>query len=453
MIKPALPKTIVLLLFFAIAAACPLNGAEKKNHILIINSYNKGFPWTDSIVDTIEKTLVSSGIRYELHIEYMDTKRYSGNSWFGLLSGQYRYKYSNMKIDCIIATDDDALIMLEKFHDSLFPGTPVVFCGINDLGAPSRVNRKFFTGVMEEQSPAKTVDLMLKLHPGTKKIFVICDHTTTGKARAESMKQVIPLYSNISFIFSGDEPLDRTLNTISGLEEDTLVLVLAYFRDSEGINYTYENVMRSIFSISKRPVYSVSVNYLGYGTVGGVMNSPEVQGETAAGMCLRIITGITPGSIPVLSDIQNPVMIDYSAASHFRIREELYPEDTIFINRPYGFMNFYRANRVYVHTIISVALMVVVMVLAVSIFLLLRADRKRRKLVQDLKKALDRVNTLSGLLPICSSCHKIRDDNGEWHALDSYIGKHSKVEFTHSLCPVCASSLYPDMFNPDGTKK
>jgi len=51
---------------------------------------------------------------------------------------------------------------------------------------------------------------------------------------------------------------------------------------------------------------------------------------------------------------------------------------------------------------------------------------------------------LHGLLPICASCKKIRDEKGNWQALESYISGHSEAEFSHSICPTCAQSLYPD---------
>lgn len=53
---------------------------------------------------------------------------------------------------------------------------------------------------------------------------------------------------------------------------------------------------------------------------------------------------------------------------------------------------------------------------------------------------------LTGLLPICSACKKIRDDRGVWNQLECYIGERSPVEFTHSICPDCAKRLYPDLF-------
>jgi DNA repair exonuclease SbcCD ATPase subunit len=79
-----------------------------------------------------------------------------------------------------------------------------------------------------------------------------------------------------------------------------------------------------------------------------------------------------------------------------------------------------------------------------------KAEEEREKLIRELQDALAEVKTLSGLLPICSSCKKIRDDNGSWSQIEVYIRKHSDAEFTHGLCPECAKRLYPEFF---GSKK
>ena len=65
-------------------------------------------------------------------------------------------------------------------------------------------------------------------------------------------------------------------------------------------------------------------------------------------------------------------------------------------------------------------------------------------LVEELKVALKQVKQLGGLLPICSSCKKIRDDQGYWNQIEAYIGDHSEVEFTHGICPDCAARLYSE---------
>ncbi len=78
----------------------------------------------------------------------------------------------------------------------------------------------------------------------------------------------------------------------------------------------------------------------------------------------------------------------------------------------------------------------------VSIFQL---EQKLLAKNRDLEEALERINTLRGLIPICSNCKKVRDDSGYWEQIESYISVHSDAEFSHSICPACVHELYPDM--------
>lgn len=73
-------------------------------------------------------------------------------------------------------------------------------------------------------------------------------------------------------------------------------------------------------------------------------------------------------------------------------------------------------------------------------------EREREKLIVDLQEALDNIRTLKEMLPICASCKKIRDDQGYWNQIESYIRDHTGTEFTHSICPECAHQLYPEIY-------
>ncbi|MGD8563607.1 MAG: hypothetical protein PVG03_13765, partial [Desulfarculaceae bacterium] len=64
---------------------------------------------------------------------------------------------------------------------------------------------------------------------------------------------------------------------------------------------------------------------------------------------------------------------------------------------------------------------------------------------QALTKALKKIKTLSGLLPICSSCKKIRDDKGYWNQVEDYVAEHTEASFSHSICPECMERLYPQI--------
>ncbi len=78
------------------------------------------------------------------------------------------------------------------------------------------------------------------------------------------------------------------------------------------------------------------------------------------------------------------------------------------------------------------------------------AEADRERLILELQGALAHVRTLSGLLPICAACKKIRDDQGYWQQIEVYVRDHSEAEFSHGLCPECVERLYPGLLGPRG---
>jgi PAS domain S-box-containing protein len=75
-----------------------------------------------------------------------------------------------------------------------------------------------------------------------------------------------------------------------------------------------------------------------------------------------------------------------------------------------------------------------------------QAEEERERLILELTDALSKIKTLSGLLPICASCKKIRNDKGYWEQIEMYIRDHSEAEFSHGLCPECTERLYPHFY-------
>jgi len=74
------------------------------------------------------------------------------------------------------------------------------------------------------------------------------------------------------------------------------------------------------------------------------------------------------------------------------------------------------------------------------------AENDRVHLINELQNALNEVETLRGLLPICAGCKKIRDDQGYWNHIEIYLSKHSHLDFTHTLCPECVKHFYPEYY-------
>ena len=78
-----------------------------------------------------------------------------------------------------------------------------------------------------------------------------------------------------------------------------------------------------------------------------------------------------------------------------------------------------------------------------------RIHEEREKIIAQLQEALSKVKLLSGMLPICANCKKVRDDRGYWNQIEEYVRKHSEAEFSHAICPECMKKLYPE-FNAEG---
>ncbi|OGR90747.1 MAG: hypothetical protein A2V88_07935 [Elusimicrobia bacterium RBG_16_66_12] len=84
--------------------------------------------------------------------------------------------------------------------------------------------------------------------------------------------------------------------------------------------------------------------------------------------------------------------------------------------------------------------------MAVRISALTQAAMEREKLVGELRGALAQVKLLSGFIPICSSCKKIRDDKGYWETVEKYVTQHSDARFSHGLCPDCGKKVYGELY-------
>jgi len=73
-------------------------------------------------------------------------------------------------------------------------------------------------------------------------------------------------------------------------------------------------------------------------------------------------------------------------------------------------------------------------------------EEERERLIEELQSALSKIKILSGFIPICSHCKKIRDDKGFYHQIEKYISEHSEAIFSHGICPECMMEHYPDFF-------
>jgi len=308
-----------------------------KQSVLVLNSYHKGYQWSDNIIEGISSILGPNARNIDLQAEYMDTHRISDNEYIYQLFETYKYKFREKKFDVIIAADDPAFAFLLKYHDELFPGTPIVFCGVNYFVDSMLAGQDLFTGVVEGQDIKSTLNIALKLHPNTKNIYVINDKTITGEAIEKTFQETIPYFEDpINFISLNHYDMAQIKDEIAHLPPDSLILFLIFFQDTSGQKFSSSESISQIAESSTVPIYGVWDFSLGYGLVGGMLTSGYYQGELAAKLAQRVLQGEKPVDIPIVKNSPNHYMFDRTQMKRFNIKNVDLPPDSIIINDTYS---------------------------------------------------------------------------------------------------------------------
>ncbi|KAF5417582.1 MAG: Methyl sulfide methyltransferase-associated sensor [Candidatus Methanogaster sp.] len=356
--------------------------------MLVLNSCSNCFIWTDNTVKGIKSVFESEENNINLTIEYIDTKSIIYDTRYKeKLYEFYNCKYGNQTFDLIISTDDNAFNFLCEYHGDLFPGTPVVFCGVANLEVPNLIDRDLFTGIIEQQSIRETVDIALSLHPETGEIVFVVDSTTTGTQLWSQIQGLSGYYGNIRMTRIDDSlSMEQIEDYLSRLSDDTIVIFVTLKHDNSGKFYPLKEAVPRVCRASTRPVYGCSVQILPHGIVGGELIGGVYHGKVAAMMAKRILAGEAVRDIPVITEPQSQPMFDYNQMQRWGIKESHLPERSIIVNKP---PSFYEANKCLIIGIIAF------MIVQTLIIVALVVNRSRRKAAEDeLKESEDRFRTI-----------------------------------------------------------
>lgn len=366
----------IFLLFFCVSEHAQ---AQEKKKILILNSYHQGLSWTDNIVKGIKESLKAMENSIDYYIEYMDTKRFYGDKYFEKIFNLMKQKYSGIKFDLIIVSDNDALLFTMKHYQRLFYEIPVIFCGINNFNdSLIEKYRKWFTGVAEETDVRGTLDIALKLHPNTQRVYIINDITTTGLAMKKGLLEIFPEFLNkISFIMLENPDMKELQKEVEKIPPKSIILLLLVNRDKTGNFFAYEESLDLLYPHTNSPIYSVWDFYLGRGIIGGKLTSAFLQGKKAGELALQVLQGKSPSEIPVVKESPNEYMFDYNELKRFNVSLNRLPKESRIINLPESFFVKYRKTLTMI-TLIFIGLSLVIVILTINI-------SKRKKIEEELR--------------------------------------------------------------------
>jgi len=353
---------------------------ENKKRVLVLHSYHQGYHWTDRIMTGIESGFEGRD-DVELFINYMDTKRRSGDAYFKQLRDLYAIKYQFVKFDAIISSDDHALDFLLTYRDDLFPDTPVVFSGLNSFTSSRLKGLKNFTGIYESYDVTGTIELMLELHPETDSIFAITDDTRSGHIFKGLVKEAESKFTNrVKINYLHNLPPKNLQDTLVQLPDNSLVLWVIYLRMPSGGTLSSPESVRLVTEASQFPTYCIW-DVVGQGVVGGKITSPNFQGKNAAEITLRILQDESIENIPVRS---SPLLykFDFKAMQRFELSSNQIPEPSIILNKPESFYDIYK-RYVWIISGILILLLTVIAFLVTIIILNRKRDKYAKMAMRD----------------------------------------------------------------------
>ena len=332
-------RILSFLTLFIYITAQDGQAAADHAHVLLLNSYHKGLQWTDEETRGVTEVLQESGYPVELHIEYMDTKRLADTTHFDNLSQQFSHKYRHTPLNAIITTDNDAFNFIKERREQLFPWVPVVFTGVNFFQDAMLEGVKGFTGVAETFEASQTIATMLQLHPKARRIVVILDSTTTGKALKKEMSPMLaPFNDRVTFEFWDNISLNLLQERLPQLPQDTLVLLMPFARDSQGIYIDYKNMAKLVSHLSPVPTYGTWDFFMGHGIVGGKLTHGVAQGRAAAKILLRVLNGEAVDNIAVEKVAPTEFQFDSRQLKRFSINTDRLPPGSRILFQSYSEM-------------------------------------------------------------------------------------------------------------------
>ncbi len=336
----AMAARLTIRLRFAIILiwiASALSAFSQTRHIVLLYDERIDLPGLASLNAGLTRALISgSPDHIEIYREEMDLSRFDSEGYRDLLRDEFRARYAAKKIDVVVAVMAPAVDFLLSHRDEIFPGTPMVFCGLDRKQLGDRSLPADVTGVLVTREFSPTLNLVARLHPDTERIVVVAG-TSEFDARllAQAREEFKPFEKRFAFTYLTNFPLPELLLRLSQLPPKTVVLYTTMFRDGAGQPYVPHDAAERISAAANAPVYGFLDQYVGHGIVGGRVYGLGLHGEEAAGLVLKILSGRKPQQLSPIEPADTVTMFDARQLQRWKINEHRLPAgSTVLFREP-----------------------------------------------------------------------------------------------------------------------
>ncbi|MFW5498171.1 MULTISPECIES: ABC transporter substrate binding protein [unclassified Maridesulfovibrio] len=350
--------------------------AEDVRHVLVLHSYHSGMSWVANIEKGIRDTLLVPPYNdLVLHIEYMDTKRHYSAKHYARIKNLLEAKFKSINLSLILSSDNNAFDFLLENRNELFPGVPMVFCGVNNFSDDQIKGVKGITGVAEVMSSRETVECILKQLPETKSIYVVNDYLKTGRAWEATIKRnLAPFKDRVSIEYNDNLTIAGLREKIQSMKSGSVVLLGVYYSDRDGKYVTYEKLGSILTQNSPVPVYCLLRFNLRDGVIGGKVISGYHQGVMMSEVAHKVLDGEKTDDIPVIKIGANAFIFDWQSLNKYGIPIESLPEESVVLNEPFSFYEEY--FYLVWSTVFVFAFMIVLVIVLIKNVIALHKARK-----------------------------------------------------------------------------
>lgn len=362
---PISKKYILLFILFYISFSSVFannNGSE----VLVIHSYTREFLWTRHLDDAISDTLIKNESDITLHIEYMDTKRYSVSLIEDDLLNLYKKKYQSTDLDLVILTDDNAINFVRKYRNELFGLTPILFCGLNRFPSVDLL-QEGMAGIVEGVDISSNIELISTVLPDLETIYVVVGNSTSSQETLFELKRLIDknpqwkpieIITNVSFT-----ELEIKLKE---LPSNSAVLNLAFWLDREGNSMGHNEILPLIAGSSNAPVFSLWDHTIQYGAIGGDVLSGSLHGEEIAKKGVEVLNGKPLSAIGIVEHRSTYPFLKYDIINKYKLDKRVIPEDVELKGKPVSFFVLHRKVIIISSIIISILSFLVIWLMKVN---------------------------------------------------------------------------------------
>ena len=326
--KESRPRIMVL----ALLAACLLfqpkanSEVQEVRRVVIFYELGPSSPAVALLDREMRATLDTSRYHLELYGDYLETTLFDDPASQQALREWYIHKYHDRRPDLIIALGPSPLRFMMDSHEKFFAGIPIVFGGTSESQADNPKLDSHFTGCWEMFEPDKTLDVALRLQPGSRHIVVVGGTSSFDKHLEDIYRERLRGYEDtLDFTYLTDLDVPSLLERLRHLPDHTIVLYTHIGMDAKGTRYIgASEVGPMVAKAANAPVFGPSDVDLGYGQVGGYLESFALEGKIVGGIAVRILDGESPEGIPAVRGA-NAYIFDERALRRWGFKESDLP--------------------------------------------------------------------------------------------------------------------------------